>query len=168
MDISLLKRLTMAPGISGREGAVKDIIRAAALNVEPDIRTGSSKSQWWRRRESNPRPKAFHSSIYVRILSFYFHLICLTQAGSNQTILEDFRSQRDKHPEEAILLNFHLIPVHRHTRLDVAGLSGQCVLVIRVGVCIFSCFFARLQGPGTPLKLPYPRRILFAPILKGT
>jgi putative aminopeptidase FrvX len=25
MDISLLKRLTMAPGISGREGAVKDI-----------------------------------------------------------------------------------------------------------------------------------------------
>ena len=26
MDISLLKRLTLAPGISGREGAVRDIV----------------------------------------------------------------------------------------------------------------------------------------------
>ena len=98
---------------------------------------------------------------------FNFRLIFLTQAGSDQASLENFCSQRDKHPEKASLLNFHLIPVHRPTRLDVAALSGQCVLVVRVGVCVFSCFFARSQGPGTPLKLPYPRRIQFAPILEG-
>jgi len=33
---------------------------------------GLKNEDWWRRRESNPRPKAFHSSIYVRSLSFYF------------------------------------------------------------------------------------------------
>jgi len=27
---------------------------------------------WWRRRESNPRPKIFHCSFYVRILWFVF------------------------------------------------------------------------------------------------
>ena len=33
------------------------------------------KTKWWRRRESNPRPKTFHSSIYMLILDFESRLM---------------------------------------------------------------------------------------------
>jgi len=33
-------------------------------------RDGLSFSKWWRRRESNPRPKALLSGLYMFILSF--------------------------------------------------------------------------------------------------
>ena len=37
--------------------------------------------QWWRRRESNPRPKTFHSSLYILIPDTEFHAINLLRAG---------------------------------------------------------------------------------------
>jgi len=36
---------------------------------------------WWRRRESNPRPKTFHSGVYILILKFNFRPARLLQAG---------------------------------------------------------------------------------------
>jgi len=36
---------------------------------------------WWRRRESNPRPKTFHSGVYILILKFKFRPARLLQAG---------------------------------------------------------------------------------------
>ena len=36
---------------------------------------------WWRRRESNPRPKTFHIGIYILILKFRFRRLSLLQAG---------------------------------------------------------------------------------------
>ncbi|GMQ79666.1 MAG: hypothetical protein BMS9Abin03_093 [Thermodesulfobacteriota bacterium] len=36
---------------------------------------------WWRRRESNPRPKTFRIGIYIHSLNFRFRLLGLLQAG---------------------------------------------------------------------------------------
>jgi hypothetical protein len=36
---------------------------------------------WWRRRESNPRPKTFHLSLYILIPDIEFRAISLLQAG---------------------------------------------------------------------------------------
>ena len=40
-----------------------------------------SNEAWWRRRESNPRPKTFHLNIYILILKFRFRRLSLLQAG---------------------------------------------------------------------------------------
>ena len=37
--------------------------------------------EWWRRRESNPRPKTFHTDIYILIRSFGSRLSKLPSAG---------------------------------------------------------------------------------------
>jgi hypothetical protein len=39
MDISLLKRLTLAPGISGQEGAVRDIVEEILGELTAEIST---------------------------------------------------------------------------------------------------------------------------------
>ncbi|MFO8241179.1 MAG: peptidase M28, partial [Dissulfuribacterales bacterium] len=44
MDISLLKRLTMAPGISGGEGAVRDIVEEILKGLAPEVNTDAMGS----------------------------------------------------------------------------------------------------------------------------
>ena len=44
MDISLLKRLTMAPGISGREGAVRDIVEEILGGLTAEVSTDAMGS----------------------------------------------------------------------------------------------------------------------------
>jgi len=35
----------------------------------------AQSEDWWRRRESNPRPKTFNTGIYIHILNFSFRLL---------------------------------------------------------------------------------------------
>ena len=44
MDISLLKRLTLAPGISGREGAVRDIVEEILGGLTAEVSTDAMGS----------------------------------------------------------------------------------------------------------------------------
>jgi len=39
------------------------------------------KKFWWRRRESNPRPKTFHKGFYIHSLNSNFCSLGLLQAG---------------------------------------------------------------------------------------
>jgi len=39
---------------------------------EADVLANRIHLNWWRRRESNPRPKIFHCSFYMHSLCFYF------------------------------------------------------------------------------------------------
>ena len=60
---------------------------------------------WWRRRESNPRPKTFHSDIYILVLNFKSRFLDLLQAGiSTKASLSKFRLTWYRHPGSAIPL----------------------------------------------------------------
>jgi hypothetical protein len=39
---------------------------------------------WWRRRESNPRPKTFHSGVYIHSPTKDFHLLGLAGHGGQE------------------------------------------------------------------------------------
>jgi len=46
-----------------------------------ESRVCEGRVEWWRRRESNPRPKTFHVGVYILILDFKFRPSQLLQAG---------------------------------------------------------------------------------------
>lgn len=50
-------------------------------------RTGSSCFQWWRRRESNPRPKIIHTGLYMLIPDFDFTCTIPSRQGVVQVSL---------------------------------------------------------------------------------
>jgi hypothetical protein len=62
-------------------------LRQAQDTFGPSASSGHStrflhkKRVEWRRRESNPRPKTFHSGVYILILNFEFRPLRLLQAG---------------------------------------------------------------------------------------
>jgi len=43
-----------------------------------------SNEDWWRRRESNPRPKTFHSGVYIHSPTKDFHLLGLAGHGGQE------------------------------------------------------------------------------------
>jgi len=45
------------------------------------VRIYVSNEAWWRRRESNPRPKITHLGLYILVLVFYVHRPVFHQAG---------------------------------------------------------------------------------------
>ena len=55
-----------------------DALAVAHLLRIPILAYGEN---WWRRRESNPRPKTFHSGVYMLFLKFKFAASGLLQAG---------------------------------------------------------------------------------------
>ena len=104
------------------------------------------QSKWWRRRESNPRPKAFHLSLYVRSPGFfYFRLMIPTQAGNHEASLLEFHCLDAGHPSQLSCLTVTHSKRAGALEWALAVLCSQCVLVFRVGVCIFSRF---LRGSG--------------------
>ncbi len=121
---------------------------------------------WWRRGESNPRPKAFSADLYMLISRF-----CIT-----------FRAPREKGASKAVPLSFAACPAEENRPLAClydapfrptdknegsAGcqLSSQGIVVV---VCnyIFSRLFNESAGTSAcNQRINYLRRTRFAPCI---
>ncbi len=70
-------------------------IKAGSDKAEPDDSNepedGSNSLRWWRRRESNPRPKIPQQGFYVRSLLLVFRFPVLQQAEDPETSSDVFR-----------------------------------------------------------------------------
>ena len=58
---------------------------------------------WWRRRESNPRPKIFHCSFYIHSLCFKFAPESSQRQDFSGAILFSFRLFHPRKMKSAIL-----------------------------------------------------------------
>ncbi len=59
--------------------ALSDLDALAIVEIDPDSpdsESGSNSLQWWRRRESNPRPKIRPPGILHACPRFKFHHLC--------------------------------------------------------------------------------------------
>ena len=122
------------------------------------------QKKWWRRRESNPRPEAFHLSLYVRSLSIYIRQMTPTQARDHEASLQKIHCLDAGYPGQLSCLTVTQSRRAGAPEWVLAVLCSQCVLVFRVGVCVFVPIFTRFGASARSIKLPYPRRIQFAPM----
>jgi hypothetical protein len=67
------------------------------------LRCASSEG-WWRRRESNPRPKTFHKGIYILIPNFNCRLSARLRAGSLTAYAGKISLLQNRSSAEASLL----------------------------------------------------------------
>lgn len=65
----------------------------------------ASTTKWWRRRESNPRPKAFHIDIYVRSLFILSHCNYANRQASLQASFLSLTALAGNGAKAAILLS---------------------------------------------------------------
>jgi len=85
---------------------------------------------WWRWRESNPRPKIFHTDIYILSLNFIFCFLNLLQTGYFKSYSEKislFLSWKNKTSYPAYRRSYRIC---RNNPTERQCLSSYCVIII--------------------------------------
>jgi len=122
---------------------------------------------WWRRRESNPRPKTFNPSVYMLFLEFESRLMRLLQAGCAIGQPTDIRRSGRRRTGSTIPLVDALYRIcRRGPGRTVAALGSYGVGII---VCDYVYPHQDLRADrtlGMQLEYHCPRRNRFAPNFK--
>ncbi len=118
---------------------------------------------WWRRRESNPRPKTFHLNIYILILKFRFRRLSLLQAGYPTGYPAKVRRYRHGQPVPTIPLVDALTGCAGVTRQNAGLFMRPGHIHNHLRLCLDPVILTSRQELGMQSKLLYPRRSRFAP-----
>jgi len=123
---------------------------------------------WWRRRESNPRPQALHPRLYMLILSITFAVCYPTGREHKRLARKGFNGSVPGRPHRVACVRRPPIRpcglrAHKHTRSEASGLKPLERSCRRWQLFACSRIYEEDCTLGMHLRLRYLRRIQVAP-----